>query len=210
MDMDYNSNLSEDSIMGVSNMPPTRGLPAGLPVPVDDGAAAHLVGRSLPQLSLASTSGGFVDLAELAAAALVLYVFPRIGRPDEPDPAGWKEIPGAYGCTQQSCAFRDLQHEFASLGYSVVGLSAQSSEEQGEAQRRLHLGFSLVADPDRRLGERLNLPTFSAAGRTLYRRLTLVATGGEIVKVIYPVFPPGRNAHQVLSWIRTSPTARRQ
>jgi peroxiredoxin len=188
--------------MDESIVSPPGPQPTDLPAPVDDGAADHLVGRSIPHLGLPATTGEFVDVANVASGALVLYVFPKIGRPDKPNPAGWKDIPGAYGCTDQSCAFRDLRHEFASLGYSVVGLSAQSSDEQSEAYRRLRLGFALLADPDRQLGEQLNLPTFSVAGMTLYRRLTLVAVGGAIVKVFYPVFPPGENADEVLRWIR--------
>jgi peroxiredoxin len=180
-------------------------LPPDLPVPVDDdGAAAHLPGRSIPELNLRSTEGHEVNLAELAAGALVLYVFPKMGRPGEADPPGWDETPGARGCTQQSCAFRDRHGEFSDLGYSVAGLSAQPPEGQEEASQRLHLAFLLLADPDRRLGSALDLPTFDIAGMTLYRRLTLVARSRRIVKVFYPVFPPDENAAEVLAWIRSN------
>lgn len=179
-------------------------LPANLPVPVDDGAAAHLTGQFIPDLRLHSTEGHEIALAQLAEA-LVLYVFPKMGRPGEPDPGGWDETPGARGCTQQSCAFRDLHREFLGLGYSVVGLSAQGPEEQQEASQRLHLAFPLLADPMRQLGESLKLPTFQIAGMTLYKRLTLVARARRIVKVFYPVFPPDQNAEKVLEWIRSNP-----
>ncbi len=148
-------------------------LPAGLPVPEDDGAADHLVGESIPSGRFETTHGQGVDLQEMAAGRLVLFVFPRIGRPGQADPVGWDDIPGARGCTQQSCAYRDLNREFADAGYAVAGLSAQSTNEQLEAAARLHLPFPLLADPDLKLRDALRLPFFSAGGMTLYRRLTL-------------------------------------
>lgn len=157
----------------------------------------------IPALKLRSTEGRDMDLAELAADALVLYVYPKTGRPDEPDPPGWDAIPGARGCTQQSCSFRDHEREFRDLGYSVAGLSAQEPEDQLEASRRLHLPFPLLADPARRLEQALGLPTFEAAGMTLYKRLTIVARECRIDKVFYPVFPPDENAEEVLAWIRS-------
>jgi peroxiredoxin len=191
--------------MDTSSMAPKPSpLPRDLPVPVDDGAAAHLPGQSIPELDLRSTDGHEVHLAELAAGAFVLYVFPKIGPPSEADPPGWQDTPGAYGCTRQSCAFRDRYREFSELGYSVVGLSAQASDEQEEASQRLHLAFPLLADPKRQLGEALSLPTFDIAGMTLYKRLTLVARARRIVKVFYPVFPPDENAEEVLEWISSN------
>jgi peroxiredoxin len=179
-------------------------LPAGLPVPVDDGAAAHLVGMEIPSIRLRSTDGAEVDIADLAAERLVLYVFSKIGRPDRADPPGWDQIPGARGCTQESCAYRDRHQEFRDLGYVVAGLSAQSADEQMEASVRLHLPFPLLADPERRFGAGLNLPTFEAARMTLYKRLTLVAHGRLIVRIFYPIFPPQDNAGEVLGWIRSN------
>jgi len=184
-----------------------RELPADLPIPEDDGAADHLVGMSLPELRLPSTLGGTVDLAAAAAegpGVLVLYVYPRTGVPGEPSPAGWDDIPGARGCTPQSCAYRDGLADFASLGATVVGLSAQTAAEQREFAEREHIPFPLLSDSDRRLGAELRLPTFEAAGMTLYKRLTLVAKNGAIAKVFYPVFPPDRNAGEVLAWLRAS------
>ena len=173
-------------------------LPEGLPVPVDDGAAAHLPGASIPDLALWSTEGVEVDLGELAAGSLVLYVFPKIGRPDEPSPPGWDETPGARGCTQETCAFRDRHEEFSALGYSVAGLSAQPPEELEEASGRLRLSFPLLADPERRLAAALKLPTFEFAGLTVYKRLTLVARARRIVKVFYPGSPRTRTRKR--SW----------
>ncbi len=184
-----------------------RQLPADLPIPEDDGAADHLVGMPLPELRLPSTLGGTIDLAAAAAAGpgvLVVYVYPRTGVPGEPSPAGWDDIPGARGCTPQSCAYRDGLAEFASLGATVVGLSAQTAVEQREFAEREHIPFPLLSDGDMRLGAALRLPTFEAAGMELYKRLTLVAEDGAIAKAFYPVFPPDRNAGEVLAWLRTS------
>lgn len=185
----------------VGDRPHPPPLPADLPPPRDDGAAAHISGAPVPHLTLRSTHDADIDLAELAAGALVLYVFPKMGRPGEPDPAGWEETPGAYGCTHQSCSFRDSHQRFSELGYSLAGLSAQPTEEQTEAAQRLHLPFPLLADPQRRAGDALGLPTFSIGGDTFYKRLTLVARDGHVTKIFYPVFPPNENADEVLAWI---------
>ena len=176
-------------------------LPPDLPVPIDDGAADHLQGADLPSLSLPSTSGGEVDLVEAAEGTLVLYCYPRTGRPGEPLPSGWDEIPGARGCTPQSCAFRDHFAELQALGGAVLGLSAQPLEDQVEFADRVHLPYPVLSDPALRLADALRLPTFEVAGMRLYRRLTLVASERRIVKVFYPVFPPDRNASEVLSWL---------
>ena len=178
-------------------------LPPDLPVPVDDGAADHLPGSPVPALELPSTQGGTVELAGLARGLLVAYVYPRTGTPGEPLPAGWDEIPGARGCTPQSCAFRDSLAEFRELGATVVGISSQEPAEQEEFARRERIPYPLLADPGLELAGRLRLPTFEAGGMTLYRRLTLVAEAGEIVKAFYPVFPPDRNAAEVLGWLRS-------
>jgi len=194
--------------MASSNDPQPSILARDLPVPVDDGAAAHLPGRAIPQLRLHSTQGPEVDIAQLAADGLVLYVFPGMGPPGRADPPGWNDIPGARGCTQQSCAFRDRHQEFSDLGYVVAGVSAQGRDEQQEASQRLHLSFPLLADPERRLGQLLNLPTFDIDETMFYKRLTLIARGGRIVKVFYPVFPPDQNAEEVLGSIRSNPVNR--
>jgi peroxiredoxin len=176
-------------------------LPPDLPVPEDDGAADHLPGFSVPRVRLASTQDGSVDLAQLAQRRLVAYVYPMTGRPDQPLPPGWDDIPGARGCTPQSCAFRDALGEFSKLGASVIGISAQSAAEQREFAEREHIPFPLLSDSDLELAREMLLPTFEVEGRTLYRRLTFVAEQGNIVKAFYPVFPPDRNAGEVLAWL---------
>jgi peroxiredoxin len=176
-------------------------LPPDLPVPVDDGAADHLLGTMLPQLTLESSHGP-VSIRELGRERLVLYVYPRAGRPGRPLPPGWDEIPGARGCTPQSCAFRDHGAELAELGASVAGLSAQPLDDQVEFAERNHMPFPVIADPERRLGQALRLPTFDVDGVTLYKRITLVAEACAVAKVFYPVFPPDRNAEEVVAWLR--------
>jgi peroxiredoxin len=177
-------------------------LPEDLPAPVDDGAAAHLEGLTLPDLALLATDGAEINLAKLAGR-WVLYIYPLTGRPGVPLPAGWDAIPGARGCTPQACSFRDHHEELKSLNTGVFGLSVQASEYQREARDRLHLPFQLLSDSSLQLKELLRLPTFSAGGMELYKRLTLIAEDGRIVKVFYPVFPPDRNAEEVLAWLRS-------
>jgi peroxiredoxin len=158
------------------------------------------VGIAVPSLVLDSSQGP-VDLAELAAGRAVLYVYPRTGRPGrEPSPE-WDATPGARGCTPQSCGFRDHAGELAERGALVAGLSAQTLEEQRELAERLHMPFPVVADPGRRLGAAIGLPTFEFDGATLYRRVTLVLEAGRVARVFYPVFPPDRNAQEVLAWL---------
>ena len=183
--------------------PDHNALPPDLPVPIDDGAADHLPGMRLPRLALRSTRGKEIDLAGAAAQAgtLVLYVYPRTGTPGRPSPDGWDAIPGARGCTPQSCAFRDHTGELAKLGAQVLGLSAQPAAEQAAFAEREHLPFALLSDPDLRLAAALSLPTFEAGGMRLYKRITLVVTDGAIGKAFYPVFPPDRNAAEVLAWL---------
>jgi peroxiredoxin len=176
-------------------------LPPDLPVPEDDGAADHLVGMAMPRLSLPATRGDG-DLEALACSLLVAYVYPRTGVPGAPSPQGWDDIPGARGCTPQSCSYRDSLAEFERLGAAVVGVSAQSPAEQSEFVTREHIPFPLLSDPRLRLAEELRLPTFEVDGTVLYKRLTLIAERNRVVKAFYPVFPPDRDAAKVLAWLR--------
>lgn len=176
-------------------------LPPDLPAPEDDGAADHLPGLAVPSIALAATSGAPLDLKELAGDLLVAYVYPRTGTPGVPLPTGWDDIPGARGCTPQSCAYRDSVAELEELGTRVVGVSTQTAAEQAEFAAREQIPFPLLSDSDLRLREALSLPTFEVDGMVLYRRLTLVAEHGLIVKAFYPVFPPHRDAAEVISWL---------
>lgn len=177
-----------------------------LPVPEDDGAAAHLEGRRLPGVPLPATSGGGpVDVGALAGRT-VIFVYPMTGTPGVALPDGWDSIPGARGCTPHACAFRDLHAELEAAGAAhVFGLSAQGTAEQKEAADRLHLPFPLLSDAHGALARALRLPVFEVEGRRLLKRLALIADDGVIAKVFYPVFPPDRNAGDVLAWLRAHP-----
>lgn len=177
-------------------------LPAGLPIPEDDGAADHLEGRDLPALELPSSTGRALNLAGLGTGRLVVYVYPRTGVPGESLPEGWDDIPGARGCTPQSCAYRDAYPQFEELGVPVVGISAQDARSQAEFAQRQQIPYPLLSDSGLVLAKALGLPTFRAGGLTLYKRLTFVAEAGMVAKVFYPVFPPDQDAAEVLSWLR--------
>jgi peroxiredoxin len=181
-------------------------LPKNLPVPLDDGAATHLKGMGLVKIALPSTDGGTVELASLTGR-FVIYIYPMTGRPGVPLPDGWDAIPGARGCTPQSCSFRDHYKELNTLNTGVFGLSAQDTEYQREVRDRLHLPFQLLSDSSLQLKSAMHLPTFRVQGLELYKRLTLIIDTGKIEKVFYPVFPPDKNAEEVLAWLRQlSPT----
>ncbi len=177
-------------------------LPTDLPVPQDDGAARHLTGLRLPDIALAATSGPAVNLSKLKGRAVV-YIYPRTGVPGVDAPPGWDDIPGARGCTPQSCGFRDHFAELKALGVArLFGLSTQDTGYQREAAERLHLPFPILSDADLKLTRALNLPTFTASGMTLLKRMALVTDDGAIVKAFYPVFPPDKNAAEVAAWLR--------
>ena len=175
-------------------------LPEDLPIPVDDGACDHLTGLRLPDMALMSTVGAAVNLAKLKGRTVV-YCYPRTGRPDQAIPAGWDLIAGARGCTPQSCAFRDHYQELQSLHADVYGLSTQDSAYQQEAMLRLRLPFPLLSDADLEYVKALRLPTFTVEGMTLMKRVTLIIEDGVIIKVFYPVFPPDRDAANVIEWL---------
>jgi peroxiredoxin len=177
-------------------------LPAELPAPQDDGAARHLAGMRLPSLVLAATDGSNVDLSKLSGRTVV-YVYPRTGVPGQPLPEGWNEIPGARGCTPQSCGFRDHFGELKRLGVERdFGLSTQDTAYQREFVERLHLPFPVLSDERLALARALDLPTFTTSGMTLLHRLELIIYDGVISKAFYPVFPPDKNAEEVIAWLR--------
>ena len=177
-------------------------LPDDLPVPVDDGAADHLTGLALPDIALAATDGSRVNLSRLSGRTVV-YIYPRTGRPGQAMPTGWNGIPGARGCTPQSCSFRDHFDELRALGVrQLYGLSTQDSDYQREAVERLHLPFAILSDADFALQRALRLPTFTVDGMTLIKRMALVIDDGVIAKVFYPVFPPDRSAAEEAAWLQ--------
>jgi peroxiredoxin len=181
-------------------------LPDDLPEPIDDGAADHLPGTPMPVLTLPATDGTGVRLDEPRPARTVLYLYPMTGEPGTPLPDGWNEIPGARGCTPESCGFRDHHAELAQAGApTVFGLSSQSTEYQAELARRLALPFPILSDASFELARLLTLPTFETAGMRLYRRLTMIISDARIEHVFYPVFPPDRHAAEVLNWLVANP-----
>ena len=189
-------------------------LPDSLPVPADDGAAEHLPGMVMPALALPATSGGTfrVDQVPDGFRRLVIYVYPMTGRPGVALPEGWDEIPGARGCTPESCGFRDHAAEIGAVGAAVAGLSTQDTGYQREAADRLRLPFPLLSDAGREFTTALRLPVFEVEGKTLLKRLTLVlgrcTDGGAVVEhTFYPVFPPDQHAGEVLGWLRSHPAA---
>jgi len=180
-------------------------LPANLPVPQDDGGASHLTGMRVPAIVLSSTANRRVNLADLARERTVIYCYPRTGAPGQPVPKGWDDVPGARGCTPESCGFRDHYHQLQSLHVRVFGLSTQTTEYQQEAVTRLHLPFEILSDADFTATNALRLPTFDFEGVRLLKRLTLVLADGKIQKVFYPVFPPDKHAEEVIAWLSKKP-----
>jgi peroxiredoxin len=176
-----------------------------LPAPRDDGAASHLRAMTLPDIALAATDGTMVALASLAGRT-VLYIYPMTGQPGTALPDGWDDIPGARGCTPQACAFRDHYADLREAGAAhVFGLSTQQTSWQQEAAARLHLPFALLSDSAFALTKALRLPTFEASGQRLLKRMALIIDDGVIAHVFYPVFPPDRNAADVLAWLGKNP-----
>ncbi len=177
-------------------------LPPNIPAPQDDGAARHLAGMKLPDIALPATAGAAVNLAKLKGRTVV-YIYPRTGVPGQDLPTGWDAIPGARGCTPQSCGFRDHFGELQRLSVAqLYGLSTQGTAYQQEAANRLHLPFAILSDDKLAFSRALKLPTFSVDGMTLLKRMALVIDDGVITKAFYPVFPPDKNAEEVIAWLQ--------
>lgn len=176
-------------------------LPDDLPIPEDDGAADHLPGTKVPPVLLDSTSGEGVDLSTLSGRTVLYCCYPMTGRPDRDLPEGWDAIPGAKGCTPQSCSFRDHHEELRSLGAGVFGLSTQDTTYQREAKERLHLPFDLLSDKGLAFRDALRLPIFEVDGEILLKRLTLIVRDDRVEHVFYPVFPPDKSAAEVVEWL---------
>jgi len=177
-------------------------LPTALPVPEDDGACSHLPGQALPHVTLASTAGRMVNLAELGVPT-VLFFYPRNAQPHESIPEEWNLIPGARGCTPHSCGFRDLHQEFKMQGFQVFGVSTQDTDYQKELVNRVHLPFEILSDAKLELIKALHLPTLEYHGLRLFKRMAWVVENGRITRIFYPVFPPDKNADEVLDWLKT-------
>jgi len=176
-----------------------------IPAPVDDGATSHLPGARMASVKLPATDGEMVDLSAIPGRAVV-YAYPRTGKPGVENPEGWDMIPGARGCTPQTCSFRDHFAELKALGVSrLFGLSTQDPGYQREAAERLHLPFAILSDENLKLTRAMKLPTFETHGMTLLKRFTLVIDQGAITHVFYPVFPPDRSAAETAAWLSKNP-----
>jgi peroxiredoxin len=180
-------------------------LPSNLPVPTDDGGAKHLKGMAVPKISLRSTSGGLVDLSQGGLGRTVVYCYPMTGVPGKALPDGWDMIPGARGCTPQTCGFRDQFGEFEGLGVRLYGLSTQTTEYQAEMAHRVSVQFEILSDAEYALCDALRLPTFEVNGTRLLKRITLILRAGKIEESLYPVFPPNESASQTLDWLGKHP-----
>ncbi len=180
-------------------------LPEGLPIPGDDGACNHLLGESIPSVSLLSTEGNWIDLSSRATRRTVVYCYPMTGVPGKAMPKDWDMIPGARGCTPEACSFRDYHAELQQLGAEVFGLSTQTREYQREMIDRLHVPFEVLSDSELRFATALKLPLLEVEGLKLIRRLTLILNKGVIEKVFYPVFPSDTAAETVTTWLREHP-----
>ncbi|HEV2986770.1 MAG TPA: peroxiredoxin [Vicinamibacterales bacterium] len=177
-------------------------LPPNLPRPKDDGGARHLQGMALPDLELPSTANRRVNLSKISAPRVVIYAYPMTGRPDRQLPQGWDDIPGARGCTPETCGFRDHHKDLAKLQTEVFGVSTQDTPYQQEMVKRLEVPFEVLSDEHMELTRALKLPTFTVEGMTLLKRLTLVARNGRIEHVFYPIFPPDKHADEVIAWLK--------
>ena len=177
-----------------------------IPAPTDDGAAKHLAGMKIQPIALRATDDTSVTLSELPGRTVV-FAYPRTGEPGKISLVeDWDMIPGARGCTPQTCSFRDLFAELKAAGAGqVFGLSTQDNVYQTEMASRLHLPFPVLSDDKLALSRALKLPTMDVAGLTLIKRLALVVDDGVITHVFYPVFPPDRNAGDVLAWLKDNP-----
>ncbi|MFH8691175.1 redoxin family protein [Streptomyces anulatus] len=185
-------------------LPEADPLPADLPAPVDDGAASHLPGRTLPALSFTGTDGSDVRLDSVSEDRWVLFLYPLTGDPAADIPEGWNEIPGARGCSQEACSFRDNLDALRAEGVDrVLALSSDRADYQQALVDRLHLPYPMLSDPRLTLAGALELPTFEADGQLLYRRLTLILRGATVKHVFYPVFPPDSHADEVAQWLRS-------
>jgi peroxiredoxin/DNA-binding transcriptional MerR regulator len=187
-------------------LPQPDPLPKDLPTPIDDGAARDLPGRVLPALELPATDGSKVRLNSVATGRWVLFIYPLTGRPGVDMPSGWDQIPGARGCSQEACSFRDHLGALQAQGaQQVLALSTDGTQYQQDLTRRFHLPYRMLSDPALSLARALDLPTFDANGMTLYKRLTMIVRGNQIEHVFYPIFPPDAHASEVLEWLRANP-----
>ncbi len=175
-----------------------------IPAPKLDASLEHLNNFIIPEIKLSSTSGDEIDLSKLIGLTII-YVYPMTGQPNVALPEGWDEIPGARGCTPQSCSFRDNFSELKKLNIkNIFGLSSQTTKYQKEMSERLHLPYPILSDEKLVFANALKLPTFKVDNMSLIKRITLIINNNKIIKYFYPVFPPDQNVNDVIFWLRKS------
>jgi len=175
-----------------------------IPEPKLDFNLEHLNQLIIPDLKLNSTDDTTVSLSNLKGIT-VIYVYPMTGVPGKELPEGWDEIPGARGCTPQSCSFRDNFSKLKKLGVNnIFGLSTQSTEYQKELATRLHLPYTILSDEKLEFSKKLKLPMFKVLKMNLLKRITLILKDNKIIKYFYPIFPPTKNIEDVINFFEKS------
>ena len=179
-------------------------LPSDLPVPKDDGACKHLLNTNLPLVSLANQGGNLLKLKRNDTFRIVLYCFPMTGHPEKSLPRDWNNIPGARGCTPQTCSFRDHYDDLMKLNAIPIGLSTQSVEDLKEMTNRLKIPYDIISDANLQFANLIKLPTFKVDEKVFIKRLTLIIQSSIIIKVFYPVFPPDLHVKDVINWLENN------
>ena len=179
-------------------------LPSNLPEPKDDGACKHLINTNLPSISLANQDGNLLKLKRNDTFRIILYCFPMTGHPEKPLPIGWDDIPGARGCTPQTCSFRDHYDDLMKLNAIPIGLSTQSVEDLKEMTNRLKIPYDIISDANLQFANLIKLPTFKVDEKVFIKRLTLIIQSSIIIKVFYPVFPPDLHVKDVINWLENN------
>jgi len=177
-------------------------LPPNLPIPVDDGSCVHLLQKTIPDISLPNQDGIYLKLKRDVSFRIVLYCYPMTGNPQKSLPANWSNIPGARGCTPQTCSFRDNYDELIKHNAIPIGLTTQTVPELKEMVTRLLIPFDVVSDSELMFSKALSLPTFNIKDSVFIQRLTIIIEKSIIQRVFYPIFPPDLHIYEVLDWLK--------
>ena len=176
-------------------------LPKDLPKPKDDGACNHLTNKQVPDISLPNQDGNLLKLNRSDTFRLIIYCYPLTGNPNKPLPKNWDSIPGARGCTPETCSFRDAHDDFITHNSVPIGLSTQSVHDIKEMTTRLLIPYDVVSDEHLSFVNQLRLPTFKVEDKVYIKRLTLIVERSIIKHFFYPVFPADLHVKEVLQWL---------